>query len=191
MKSNGLIPHHICCAIPQNDLKDEIKVVDHDPKWASYYFTEAQKITEVLGDLVPVVEHVGSTAVPSLSAKPIIDILVGVNDMNEAMIIAKLEDIGYIFQPDAGGPDRLFFRKGAVRTHHVHVVKLYSWTFWKHVLFRDHLITHPNVRDRYGALKQVSAERYRFDRDAYTESKAEFIEAVLRKATLEEFITVK
>ena len=166
-------------------------MVDHDPKWASSFFNEAKIIIDVLGELAPVVEHVGSTAVPGLCAKPIIDILVGVEDMKDGKIIARLEDIGHIFQPDAGGPDRLFFRKGTLRTHHVHVVKLHSWTFWKHVLFRDHLITHPDVLTRYGVLKQVSAERYRFDRTAYTESKTEFIESVLVAATLEAFITVK
>ena len=178
-------------SLPQNDLKDEIEVVDHDPKWVSYYFTEAKRIMDVLSDQVPVVEHVGSTAIPGLCAKPIIDILVGVKDLDDGRIIARLEDIDHIFQPDAGGPDRLFFRKGAVRTHHVHVVKLHSWTFWKHVLFRDHLISHPNVCSRYGVLKRASAERNRFDRDAYTESKTEFIDSVLRMATLEGFITIK
>lgn len=177
-------------SLSQNDMTDAIEIVDYDPQWQSMFLLEASEIAKVLHDLKPVIEHVGSTAVPGLCAKPIIDMLVGVRDLQEGTVIASLESSGYVHLPDAGGPDRLFFRKGAVRTHHVHVVRLYSWTFWRHIIFRDYLISHPAVGAQYADLKLTSAKRYRFDRTAYTESKTEFVGAVLRAATLEAFITI-
>lgn len=174
----------------QNILKDEIIMVGYDPDWTSSFDIEARRIREALIELSPAVEHVGSTAIPGLCAKPIIDILVGVKDVSDRRILNGLEMIGYAFQPDAGERDRLFFRKGRIRTHHLHVVELYGWAFWRHVIFRDYLISHPSLCAQYGKLKLASAERYRFDRTAYTESKSEFIESVLRAATLNAFIVV-
>ncbi len=171
-------------------MTDAIEIVDYNPLWRLIFHLEASEIARALNDSKPVIEHVGSTTIPGLCAKPIIDILVGVRDLDEGKIIASLESSGYIHMRDGGEPDRLFFRKGALRTHHVHVVRLYSWAFWRHIIFRDYLISHLAVRSQYADLKLTSAKRYRFDRTAYTDSKTEFIGSVLRTATLEAFITI-
>ena len=147
-------------------------------------------IGRALADLNPTIIHIGSTAIPGLCAKPIIDILVGVGDMNDRSVVPGLEKIGYAFQPEAGESDRLFFRKGVVRTHHVHVVRFRGWAFWRHVFFRDYLVAHPALCSQYSDLKRRSAEQYRFDRAGYTDSKSGFIGEVLRAATLRAFITV-
>jgi GrpB-like predicted nucleotidyltransferase (UPF0157 family) len=171
-------------------MSDEIEIVDYDPSWPGSFAVETCEIQRVLADLHPSIEHIGSTAIPGLCAKPIIDILVGLDDIRDGRIIPGLELVGYKFQPEAGESDRLFFRKGAVRSHHVHVVDIHSWAFWKHVMFRDYLLFHPSITSQYGDLKRASAEKYRFDRPAYTGSKSGFIESVLRAATLKAFITV-
>jgi GrpB-like predicted nucleotidyltransferase (UPF0157 family) len=165
-------------------------MVDHDPLWSVSFALEASLIKEALADIHPTVVHIGSTAIPGICAKPIIDIMAGVDDMKDCRIVSSLEKIGYIFQPDAGEPDRLFFRKGATRTHHLHVVNIHSWTYSRHLIFRDYLLTHPSICVQYGELKRASAEKYRFDRTAYTNSKTEFIDSVLRTATEIAFIKV-
>jgi GrpB-like predicted nucleotidyltransferase (UPF0157 family) len=176
--------------LSENDPNDEIKVVAYDPGWRSSFALEANKIKEALGDLDPMIEHIGSTAIPGLCAKPIIDIMVGVRGISDRRIVRRLDSIGYLIQTDAGDPDRLFFRKGKVRTHHLHVVDLHGWAYWRHVIFRDYLISHPSWCARYAEIKLVSAQRYRFDRIAYTESKSDFIESVLKIATLGAFIII-
>jgi GrpB-like predicted nucleotidyltransferase (UPF0157 family) len=165
-------------------------MVEHDPSWSMSFKVEACEIRKALADLNPSIEHIGSTAIPGLCAKPIIDILVGLDEIRDGRIVSRLGLVGYIFQPEAGESDRLFFRKGAVRTHHLHVVELHSWAFWKHLMFRDYLLSNPSIALQYGELKRVSAEKYWFDRSAYTGSKSEFIESVLRAATQKAFISV-
>ncbi len=172
-------------------MTDEIMVVDHVTEWSAQFREEADRIQEALGDIVPVVVQMGSTGIPGLCAKPVIDILVGVRALDDGQIVPALESMGYLFRPDAMGPGDLFFRKVPIRTHHVHVVRLYSWDFWKLVIFRDYLISHPSLCAQYGELKRISAEKYRFDRLAYVESKTQFIESVLMRATLESLITVE
>jgi GrpB-like predicted nucleotidyltransferase (UPF0157 family) len=172
-------------------MADEIVVVDHVTEWSAQFREEANRIQESLADMVPVAVQMGSTGIPGLCAKPVIDILVGVRDLDDERIVPSLESMGYVFRRDTKGTGDLFFRKVPIRTHHVHVVRLYSWDFWKLVIFRDYLVHHPSVCAQYGELKRISAEKYRFDRLAYVESKTEFIESVLKKATSEALITVE
>ena len=172
-------------------MTDEIVVVDHVAEWSAQFREEADRIRGALGNLVPVVVQMGSTGIPGLCAKPVIDILVGVRDLDDDRIVPALESMGYAFRPDTMGTGDLFFRKVPVRTHHVHVVMLYSWDFWKLVIFRDCIVNHPSLCAKYGELKRISAEKYRFDRLAYVESKTEFIESVLKEATLEALIIVE
>jgi len=172
-------------------MADEIVVVDHLTEWSAQFREEADRIQRALGNIFPVVVQMGSTGIPDLCAKPVIDILVGVRDLDNDRIVPALESMGYFFRRDTKGTGDLFFRKVPIRTHHVHVVRLYSWDFWKLVIFRDYLVRHPSLCAQYGELKRISAEKYRFDRLAYVESKTEFIESVLKRATLEALITVE
>ena len=128
-------------------------------------------------------EHIGSTAVPGLAPKPIIDILIGVKQLSEAReYISFLQKISYeyVSEFEKVVPERLFFRKGILtRTHHIHLVEKES-DFWeRHLRFRDILRANPDIAREYELLKKDLALKFSFDRDAYSNSKTEFIERVL------------
>lgn len=164
-----------------------IVVADYDANWPRLFELERHRILTVVGDVVVAIEHVGSTAVPGLAAKPIIDILAGVPRLADADdCIEPLTLLGYEYVPEfeSAIPDRRFFRRGSgeTATHHVHVVE-FDGNFWnQHVGFRDHLRTHPDDAARYAVLKKNLAARLGHDREAYTDAKASFIQDILRKS---------
>ncbi|ARV60377.1 hypothetical protein BZZ01_18640 [Nostocales cyanobacterium HT-58-2] len=169
---------------------DEIEIVEYNPRWASLFTHEAERIRKVVGDdFIVAIEHIGSTAVPGLAAKPVIDIMVGVRSLEEGKrAIPVLEAIGYVYWRENPRPERMFFVKGMPpygkrRTHHVHVVEAYG-EFWERKLFCDYLRLHPEEARRYEALKRELAARFRTDREAYTHGKGEYIQAVMEKASL-------
>lgn len=166
-------------------MTDEILIVDYDPEWPRLYEKERALICSALGDTVADIQHVGSTAVPGLVAKPVIDILVGVRDLSLGEgHIEILSEMGYEYRGEAGIPGRLFLRKGMPRTHHIHVTELGSEFWTDHVLFRDYLRAHPEEALRYADLKRELAARFTLDRVRYTESKAPFISNLLEKAPI-------
>ena len=176
---------------------DEVKIADYDPAWPEQFAAEAARLRAALGDeLVVTVEHFGSTAVPGLSAKPIIDLLVAVRsllDMRQRGISA-LESLGYAYWRDDPAPDRMFFVKGlppnGPRTHHVHVVepgishdpRLGEFLFADRLLFRDALRADPEEARRYESLKRRLAAEFPDDREAYTNGKTDYIYGVMQKA---------
>ena len=130
------------------------------------------------------IEHVGSTAVPSLASKPILDIMVGVRRLREAdHCIEPLVRLSYEYRGAAGAPGRLFFRKGDPRTHHLHIAEVGGGFWVDHLAFRDYLRTRPQTAREYARLKHELADRFRADRTAYTEGKSDFILEVLRRAS--------
>jgi len=175
---------------------DEIVLVDYDPRWPALFGEEAERIRAALRTgTVLAVEHFGSTAVPGLRAKPIIDILVAVADLGaaRAQAVPVLETLGYAFWADNPNPDHLFFVKGlppkGPRTHHVHVVepdapgpRAAGSSFVDRLLFRDALRANADLAKRYEELKRALAERNQSDREAYTEGKTEFVLSVLEQA---------
>ena len=165
-------------------MSEIVRVVEYDARWPSLYEEERARILDALGDAVLDIQHIGSTAVPGLGAKPVIDIMVGVADLAAGeKCIHPLEDLGYEHRGEAGIPGRLYFRKGASRTHHLHMVKR-GGAFWEtHTRFRDYLRSHPDEASRYYKLKKQLAARFGADREAYTEGKAPFIESVLARAS--------
>jgi GrpB-like predicted nucleotidyltransferase (UPF0157 family) len=162
-----------------------IEVVDYDPSWPRRYEEERDRIAAALGDAVVAIEHVGGTAVPGLPAKPVIDIMVGVPDIERAgQAVAGLINLGYQYVPELESqlPERRYFRRGTPETHHVHMVTMGS-DFWEeHVLFRDYLRSNPQAAEEYGKLKRALANRFRFDRDAYRAGKVPFIDTVVDAA---------
>ncbi len=167
-------------------MKQQIIIVDYDPQWPILYEKEKARILAVIGDKVVAIEHIGSTAVPGLGAKPIIDIMVGVHHLAKAdECIEPLQGIGYEYVPEyeVSIPERRFFR----RSHfHLHVVERTS-DFWeRHILFRDFLRTHPETARQYHQLKTELAAKFGSDRDAYTAAKTSFIESVVAKARSEQ-----
>jgi GrpB-like predicted nucleotidyltransferase (UPF0157 family) len=165
---------------------DEIEIVAYDPAWPAQFAQEAARLRAALdGDLVLAIEHFGSTAIPGLAAKPIIDILIGVRALRQARagFVAPLRRLGYVFWADNPKTDRLFFVKGmppygARRTHHVHVGERDGELF-RRLPFRDYLRTHPEAARDYEALKRDLAARHRTDREAYTAAKTAFVDRIM------------
>jgi len=160
-----------------------VVIVDYDPAWPALYRREEARVLEAIGHLIQAVEHVGSTAVPGLGAKPIIDIMVAVTRLGDAtQCMEPLERIGYQYVPENEDsiPERRYFTKGPPggRTHHLHMVEL-DGGFWdRHLLFRDYLRAHPQVAEEYHELKMKLADEYGSDRESYTEAKSAFIRSV-------------
>ncbi len=168
-------------------MKSPVVIVPYDPQWPGLFKDEKARIARLNGIREVTIEHIGSTAVPGLGAKPILDIMIGVRTLFIAdECIKPLESIGYRYVPEfeASIPERRFLWKGtqAKRTHHIHIVEKSS-DFWeRHLLFRDYLRTHPTEAENYYKLKTQMAETYGSDRDGYTDAKSLFIESIIEKA---------
>ncbi len=162
---------------------DTVIVVPYDEAWPSLFLEERARIERALGSWAESIEHVGSTAVPGLAAKPIIDIMVGVRRLKNADRCSRpLERLSYECRGEAGIRGRLFFRKGDPRTHHLHVAEVGSEFWERHLAFRDYLRTHPDTAREYARLKYGLADCFREDRVAYTEAKTGFVTEVVRRA---------
>jgi GrpB-like predicted nucleotidyltransferase (UPF0157 family) len=167
-------------------MHEAVRIVEYDPAWAQKFADEHLLLQRIFRRSTAVIEHVGSTAVPGLGAKPIIDILVGVANLREVEArISELEALGYEYVPDYEKelPDRRYFRKprNSKREFHLHCVVRGS-DFWNsHLAFRNYLREHPDVAAEYFQLKKELAARYASNRAGYTEAKSPFIDAVLKK----------
>lgn len=164
--------------------RSPLVVTDYDDDWPRLFEEIAQPIREALADLGAQVEHVGSTSVPGLAAKPIVDIDVVVGSSNDVQVaIERLRTRGYVYQGDKGikGREAFLWPRGA-RPHHLYVVVRGSPPHLDHVEFRDYLRGHPDVASEYGALKTTLAEQHGNDRLGYGNAKADFVERVLRSA---------
>ena len=149
---------------------------------------EREVVGEALGKLVLEIEHIGSTAIPGLPAKPIIDLLVGIRSLAEARsrAVEPLVQRGYVYIPEYEPwlPDELFFRKGVPGpwTHHVHVMEPGNPRWDDHLRFRDHLRGHPATAAAYADLKKTLARQFGEDIGAYRDGKDDFVRDVLARA---------
>jgi GrpB-like predicted nucleotidyltransferase (UPF0157 family) len=172
--------------------EDPVVLVPYEEAWPSFFEEERAQIEDAVGSWMEEIEHIGSTAVPGLAAKPVIDIMVGVRSLEDTpALVARLETIGYEYVPELEQqmPFRRYFRKltGGRRTHQIHLVERSDAAFWdRHVLFRDYLRAHPEVAERYTRLKYEVSDRFREDRVAYTDAKTDFIAEVVRLAEKEQ-----
>jgi GrpB-like predicted nucleotidyltransferase (UPF0157 family) len=156
----------------------------HAELWHQLFAEEETQLRHAIGEQVVAIEHVGSTAVCGLSAKPIIDIAVAVREIADAgKCVTQLEGIGYESRGELGIPGRQYFTKGDPRTHHLHMVELNSELWRSHLLFRDYLRQRPEAAKEYENLKTELARKHAENREAYTEGKAAFIEGVLKAAS--------
>jgi GrpB-like predicted nucleotidyltransferase (UPF0157 family) len=168
-------------------MKTPVVIVPYHPEWPRQFEQERARLDETFASTKAVIEHIGSTAVPGLAAKPVIDIMIGVAALSEAEgQIESLRAQGYEYVPayEAQLPQRRYFRKPRAepRTHHVHCVILGS-SFWHdQLVFRNYLRANPTAAGAYATLKQDLASRYAADREAYSEAKSEFIAAILTHA---------
>lgn len=171
-------------------LNRPIHLVDYDPAWPLMYAAEKEQLLAVLGGKIIQIEHFGSTSVPGLSAKPVIDIAIGVEDFEKARsFIPSLESLGYTYEPflEIDTPQRHFLWKGTPLLHTFHLSMEVpggrSWT--EHIMFRDYLRRHPDEVQRYQDLKRALAAQYVSDMQAYVNHKTNFVVACLEKAKAE------
>jgi GrpB-like predicted nucleotidyltransferase (UPF0157 family) len=166
-----------------NRSTDPIEIVDYDPAWPARYETMRARLAAALGATAVRIEHVGSTAVSGLAAKPIIDIQISVPDVADAAAFKDaIEAQGFASRMIE--PGHHYFRPppGVPRAYQVHVCTIGSDWEWRHLLFRDYLRADAATRAAYEAVKRDLATRYTDDRIAYNDAKLPFIEAALARA---------
>lgn len=166
-------------------MEKPVYIEEYTLDWVKQFQEEREILKGIMGEKVIAIEHVGSTSVEGLGAKPILDIAIGVSDLavvNE--FIEPLEQIGYEFVYHKEFPERRFFRKGQWRagTHHLHFYQFDGEHWNNQILFRNYLRNNPGVLKEYHKLKVDLAEKFRFDRVSYTVNKTPFIQKVLQKA---------
>ncbi len=157
--------------------------------WEEYYQVlfgeEANLLREVLGEEVLGVFHIGSTSVPGLKSKPIIDILVAVRDISKVdSFNGAMEEAGYAAFGENGIPGRRYFQKavGDDHSHHVHVFEIGNSEIERHIAFRDYLRAHPQAAEKYGTLKARLAEKYPYDIESYQSGKGTMILEIQEEA---------
>lgn len=162
-----------------------VQLVPYDPDWASRFEAEAAALAVVLQPWVAGgIHHIGSTAVPGLNAKPIIDIAVGVESLETSRpCIDLLKDLEYLYSPYLGEVMHWFCKPDlSHRTHHLHLIPTGSPRLEDEIAFRDYLRAHPDVAEEYGALKRRLAAEHTNDREAYTRAKSGFVRAATNAA---------
>jgi GrpB-like predicted nucleotidyltransferase (UPF0157 family) len=170
-------------------VAEAIAVVDYDPRWPASFAAERDRLRACLpGELLGRIEHFGSTAVPGLAAKPIIDLLIEVSSLAETKrrIVPLLVGQGYeyLWRPSWGNDVPPFYAwfirrdQTGQRTHHLHMIEK-DFAHWDRLGFRDYLINHPDQAAEYGALKRRLAAEHPHDRVAYTEGKGSFIAGIM------------
>lgn len=164
----------------------KVLLVEHSDDWMHYYEVEAHKLKKLLKGCYVSIQHIGSTSILNLWAKPIIDIAIGVS--SEKMMV-KVKNLlilhGYNYCKNSGDIDRLFFAKGGAenRTHNIHVDIFEGRSWHNHIDFRDFMNNNPEYVKLYSELKKNLAIKYKDDRIKYTEAKDDFIQGVLKKVT--------
>ena len=163
-----------------------VQLVPHDPTWKDAFSREEKILRAIIGGAARDIQHIGSTSIPGIHAKPLIDICVAIDSLDEVpALIPALVAAGYEYMPERISDERAFFPKGPreQRTHHLSFVQ-YNGAEWKSVIaFRDYMRTHPEAAARYDVLKEKLAEQYADDRYAYTAAKESFIKEIVTAAT--------
>lgn len=154
-----------------------ITVVEYNLNWPKAFEQEASQLKGLLGDLIVNIHHIGSTSVPGLMAKPIIDILLEVTNLGNLDTKSTLvEGLGYEVMGEMGIPGRRYFRKGGYyRTHQIHAFVSGDSNLERHIAFRDYLIAHKEVAEAYGALKLAIARKANNNIESYSDAKDPFI----------------
>lgn len=164
----------------------KVEVVPHNPLWREAFEIEAKRVAAALGENVVAIHHIGSTAIPNIYAKPIIDLLVevrAIDDVDERNSAMSL--LGYEAKGEFGIPGRRYFRKDnreGFRTHHIHAFETKSAQAERHLAFRDYMIAHPEDARIYSELKRKLAQEHPQNIDGYMDGKNEFIKEMDRRA---------
>ena len=164
----------------------QVKLHSYTAEWKRLFEAEKAQLEAVIGAYILDIQHIGSTSIPGLAAKPIIDLGVGVKGFEDAAIcIEPLEQLGYEYKGEMGIPGRHFICKGKPTTHHLHINEVTSLDWQQTILFRDYLLSHPDLAQEYAVLKMGLAQKFPADREAYLAGKASLIERVLQLAKAE------
>ena len=168
---------------------DAILIIDYDPRWPHWFEQESANLrTTLTKDLILRVEHIGSTAIPGMAAKPVIDMLVEIPafDRAQAIAIPSLQAKGYeyIWRSDRPPGHMMFIKRSSPngpRTHHLHMAPT-GHKLWERLHFRDYLRANPEEAHRYAQLKRDLANRFPTDREAYTHGKSAYVKRITAKA---------
>ena len=165
---------------------ETVVMAEYDPEWPARFEELRERIGSALGPLVQAIEHVGSTSVPNMCAKPIIDLDVVVRQQDVPAAVRAVEALGYRYRGNLGVEGREAFRWIAeFPEHHLYVCPEGSPALERHVLVRDYLRKHPEAAREYAELKKELARKYHDNRTKYQDSKAEFLDALMEKARQE------
>lgn len=166
-------------------MSDPVEVVEYDSRWPEQFARLAARVRVAVPlGAIKAVEHIGSTAVPGLAAKSVIDLDVVLSSADALpCVVAGLAALGYVHEGDKGIPGRDAFRwpPGESR-HHLYVCRPHAAELRRHLLFRDHLRAHPEICAEYAALKRALAAQFRHDRLGYSQAKTHFVSDVLKRA---------
>ena len=163
---------------------DAVEIAEYHTEWPSLFRHLATAMRSALGDTALRIDHIGSTAVVGLAAKPIIDVQISVADLDPLSAYrVPLERLGYVHRADNPELTKRYFREApGTRRTHIHVRRAGSWAEQFALLFRDYLRAQPIEAQRYGEIKRTLATRHRGDRDAYTDAKQPYIWEVMGRA---------
>lgn len=176
-----LLPPHAAVGLERG----KVRLLPYQSAWPALFEAEAARLRGLCGPALVRIEHVGSTSIPGVDSKPIVDMMACVRDMRDAVaLILLLEANGYEHRPDDSWDERVFLAHGprSARTHHLSFTTEHSRFWTDHLLFRDHLRTHPAEAAAYCELKRELARRFPEDRRAYTDAKEAFVMRVLSAA---------
>ena len=171
----------------------EVKLEKYNYNWKNMFEEEKENLKKIFGNLAISIEHVGSTSIEGLSAKPIIDILVGINDFKDFYLIKENFDVfPYSIKTDSD-EDEILVRKGdeSNRTHFIHIMEIGSKRYINVLRFKEYLLKHKDSVIEYENLKKSLAEKYANDRKSYTASKNDFIKDIIKKSYIEDISFVK
>ncbi|ELY3758567.1 GrpB family protein [Cronobacter universalis] len=162
----------------------QIALEPYNPAWTARFVAEEKRVREALGDVALAVHHIGSTSVPGLAAKPVIDMLVEVSSLKALDALnSAMQALGYTPRGEYGIPGRRYFIKGeTVRTHHLHAFIAASEQVTRHLAFRDYLRRHDDAAREYAQIKFAAARDSGFQSDLYSQLKNDFIARVEQQA---------
>ncbi|WP_051964676.1 GrpB family protein [Deinococcus misasensis] len=170
-------------SMPSSRKNSPVEIVEYDPEWHNEYQHLAQQLHQVLQGLVLSIEHVGSTSVVGLAAKPVVDIDVILSSrLKLPEVIRRLTALGYVHVGNQQVPGREVFKQERVKKHHLYVCSVDTPNLHNHLIFRDYLRAHPEEAQAYGALKKQLASVLGHDREAYSLGKTEFVQRILALA---------
>lgn len=162
-----------------------VKLEPYNSEWKTEFEKEKAILSSILNNFILDIQHIGSTSIEGCPAKPVIDIFIGIESLEYGkQLIPILLENGYIYKPNNGIPDEIYFkkRKNNLTTHHIHIAPINGEVWKNQILFRDYMRLHPEKLQEYIELKQQLAFHFPEDRDSYSQGKNEFIKNVIFEA---------